>query len=488
MTTYRTDGEVTGLAPLRFHEQFDHIQRSMPDVPLAMGPDDAGEFFYEKGVVLARDGEEALLVEDTVRAHFTATPDLDPAPVRRAGPQTNRTGVTRIRVGDPARGDGDPAVGHALRALRAHEARAGRPLVSRNHVVHLAVNACPGDEPVPVPSGAGLNPAPDTTLYDPDTAVGVLVVDNGLTHDHRDAELLAHVRGETQPAERDEQGVLRPYAGHGTFIAGLLAAVAPNTDITVCNGLNDAGAVLESEFGNRLFEAVDKHGWPDILSLSAGTCNGRTDGLLGVESFMRELRDRGTLLVAAAGNNASATPFWPAAYAGLPEYADAVLSVGALRSDGEFGACFTNHGPWVTAYAPGERLTGVLAGLRTPVPYVYQHSTYDSCRFGFRYNCTCRHPHHTGLLSEERENTGGAADRVTFEGCAQWSGTSFAAPVAAGMVAAHMTAHKERDPRAARRQLLSSTTDVAEVRGAHVAALLPPTWRPVPVTRLAPIA
>ncbi|MYS47897.1 peptidase S8, partial [Streptomyces sp. SID5998] len=61
------------MAPQRFHEQFDQIQRSMPDVPLAMGPDDAAEFLYEKGVVLARDGEEARLVEDAVRGHFTAT-------------------------------------------------------------------------------------------------------------------------------------------------------------------------------------------------------------------------------------------------------------------------------------------------------------------------------------------------------------------------------------------------------------------------------
>ncbi|WP_234425883.1 S8/S53 family peptidase, partial [Streptomyces kebangsaanensis] len=370
------------MAPQRFREQFDQIQRSMPDVPLAMGPDDSAEFFYEKGVVLARDGEEARLVEDTVRAHFTRAPGLTADRVRRAGPETNRTGITRIQVGDPGHGDrgGDRAVAHALRALRAHEGRAGRRLVSRNHVVSIAVNACPGDEPVPAPLAQGTNPAPAETAYDEDTAVGVLVVDTGLMHDHRAVPLLAHVQGDAQVEETDDTGVLRQYAGHGTFIAGLVAAVAPNTDITVRGTLDDAGAVLESDFGHRLFEAVDAGGWPDIISLSAGTSNGRTDGLLGVDAFMRELRARGTLLVAAAGNNGSATPFWPAAYAGLPEYAGSVLSVGALRGDGEHGACFSNHGAWVKAYAPGERLTGVLTGFETPVPYVYQHSTYDACR------------------------------------------------------------------------------------------------------------
>ncbi|MFJ8806960.1 S8/S53 family peptidase [Streptomyces sp. NPDC102490] len=470
------------MAPQRFREQFDQIQRSMPDVPLAMGPDDSAEFLYEKGVVLARDGEEARLVEDTVRDHFTAMAGLTPDHVRRTSPETNRTGITRIQVADPGEGDGggDPTVAHALRSLRTMEGRAGRRLISRNHVVSIAVNACPGDEPVPVPLTEPPNPAPDGTPYDAATAVGVLVIDTGLMHDYRSYPLLAHTEGDAQIRECGDDGVLCQYVGHGTFIAGLVAAVAPNTEVTVRNTLNDAGAILESELGEKLFEAVDRGGWPEVLSLSAGTSNGRTDGLLGVHAFMEELRDQRTLLVAAAGNNASATPFWPAAYATLPGWEDSVLSIGALRSDGEYGACFSNHGGWVRAYAPGERLTSALTGFGTPVPYVYQHSTYDACRFGFSYPCTCQYPPHNGVLSEPGEAPA-KPDQVMFEGHAQWSGTSFATPVVAGLVASHMTAHKETDPRAASRQLLAANTEYAEVRGAHVPALLPPTWRPVSV-------
>ncbi|MFF9092476.1 S8/S53 family peptidase [Streptomyces sp. NPDC014802] len=469
------------MAPQRFREQFDQIQRSMPDVPLAMGPDDSAEFVFEKGYVLVRDGEDAAFVEDAVRAHFTATDGLVPDHVRRAGPRTNRSGITRIQVADPGEGThpGDPVVGHALRAVRHAEDRTGRRLVSRNHVVSIAVNSCPGDEPVPADRGAGPNPAAADGGYDPERAVGVLVIDNGLTHDYRAHPLLARTHGDLHPQETDEAGVLRQYMGHGTFIAGLLAAVAPGTDITVLGTLNDAGAILESEFGDKLFEAVDRHGWPDILSLSAGTSNGRTDGLLGVDAFMRELREQRTLLVAAAGNNSSASPFWPAAYADLPGYEDAVLSVGALREDGEFGACFTNHGPWVKAYAPGERLVSTFTGADTPVPYVYHHSTYDTCRYGFGYGCTCTTPRHTGLLSEDGD-ANAKPDQVMFEGLAHWSGTSFATPVAAGLIAAHMSAHKETDPRAARAQLLATDRQFAEVRGAHVPALRPPTWRAAP--------
>jgi subtilisin family serine protease len=478
------------MAPQRFHEQFEQIQRALPDVPLAMGPDDSAEFIYEKGVVLARDGEEAQVVEDTVRAHFTETDGLVPDQVRRAGPRANRSGVTRIQVGDPGQGEpgADRAVAGALRALRGAEDRTGRRLVSRNHVVHIAVNACPGDEPVPVPRSEPPNPSAAATPYDAGSAVGVLVIDTGLTHDYRSYPPLARAEGDAQSRETDEQGVLQQYVGHGTFIAGLVAAVAPNTDVTVRNTLDDAGAILEYDFGDKLFEAVEQGGWPDIISLSAGTSNGRVDGLLGVAAFMEELRTRHTLLVAAAGNNASAAHFWPAAYAALPEYADAVLSVGALRGDGEFGACFSNHGPWVQVYAPGERLTSALTGFDSPVPYVYQHSTYEDCRYGFVYPCTCRSPRHTGVLSEARAAAGGKPDQVMFEGLASWSGTSFATPLVAGLVAAHMTAHRERDPRAAARRLLADHAEFAEVRGSHVPALLPPTWRPVPVDRFAPSA
>ncbi len=84
------------------------------------------------------------------------------------------------------------------------------------------------------------------------------------------------------------------------------------------------------------------------------------------------------------------------------------------------------------------------------------------------------------MLSED--GTTAKPDQVMFEGLAQWSGTSFATPVAVGMIASYMTAHGVRDPRAALRQLLDGVTEFAEVRGAHVPALLPPTWRPVRAT------
>lgn len=49
------------------------------------------------------------------------------------------------------------------------------------------------------------------------------------------------------------------------------------------------------------------------------------------------------------------------------------------------------------------------------------------------------------------------------------------------MIASRMAAAGERDPRAARRQLLDDVDEFVEVHGAHKPALLPPTWSPVRV-------
>ncbi|AWS40940.1 S8/S53 family peptidase [Streptosporangium sp. 'caverna'] len=482
------------MAPDRFQEQFDQIQRAMADIPLSAGPDDAPEFLYEKGYVLARD-EEAHLVVDAVADRFRETPGRERL-VRRAGPETNLGGVSRIQVGDPGEGGGwsDRNVSDALRVMRDQEYRAGRRLVSRNHMVTIAVNCCPGDEPVP--RALPRNPEVVQNALPSGNPVSVLVIDTGLVRDYKayweegssiEGDLNrggGSIGGDGRVDPIDDRGILKQYVGHGTFIAGLVAAVAPDTRITVRNTLQNAGAISEYELGGKLFEAVSG-GWPDIISLSAGTPNGCHSTLKGLEPFMEALRaqDR-TLLVAAAGNNSSATPFWPAAYAALPGYEDAVVSVGALRGDGEFGACFSNHGSWVKVYAPGEGLVSTFTGIQEPVRYEYQHSTYDACRYGFSYACTCQRPRHVGALSEKRHPTPDDVETTRFDGLAQWSGTSFATPLVVGMIADYMTANKETDPRKAARELFAANTGLAEVRGCCVPALRPTTWSPTSVVKL----
>jgi len=78
-----------------------------------------------------------------------------------------------------------------------------------------------------------------------------------------------------------------------------------------------------------------------VLSLSWGSETGSEI----MESIFRAASGKGLLIVAAAGNEPTGRPFFPAAY-------DAVIGVGALNPDGTRWVN-SNHGEFVSFYAPG---------------------------------------------------------------------------------------------------------------------------------------
>ncbi|WP_424531453.1 S8/S53 family peptidase [Sphaerisporangium viridialbum] len=488
----------------RFMEQLGQISRAM-GLPLVAGPEEDPRFLYERDHILVPVGELPEVVPVVnARRRFSVTPPHE----REA-----RAGLLRIRVTDPDDPDSrDGGVTRALDAIKLAETRSGgRRMGSRNHIIAITtggVNSCPSDEPAFTERDwhPGLTPPSS----DPVPPVSIVVIDTGLLIDHdllypwmrevvptpgeplKGGGLPAGVRPSDPVADPDP--VVKEYVGHGTFIAGIIAAIAPRAAVRVSGKLIHAGAIDEQRFGHEVLDAVGaqwaglteldgRTRWPDIISLSAGTSNEDGRPLLGLERFMAQLADHPeTLLVAAAGNNGSDHPFWPAAYTALPEYREAVLSVGALRPDGRYGACFTDHGEWVQVYAPGERLVGAFLGTpEHPRKYRYQHSTYDHCRWrqtsvhDFDYDCTCGFPARTGELSASLAE----AATQDFTGRAEWSGTSFSTPAVAAMIANCMMENPGLGSREAAVKLLSgSAARTAEVRGRMVPALWPPLWSP----------
>jgi hypothetical protein len=295
-------------------------------------------------------------------------------------------------------GDVDPLV-----AVSDLERRLGPGVATPDHLLVVMPrgmgSVCPAIEPELPPDSVPLPPP------SPDRAAGkgvrVSVVDTGWWPDAaRHDWLAADVAGDVEVVDAD---AIHEYAGHGTFVAGVVRCMAPATTIEVEGFLTRGGAVWESEIVEELQEAVTDPDGPDLISISAG---GRTRHGAPMLSFLvlrdvaraglRARKGRPAYIVAAAGNDGADWPLYPAAF-------DWVLSVGSLDADGSVSD-FSNFGDWVDVYARGRDLVNAF-----PV------GTY-----------TCYEPEHRGEV------------RV-FDGLAQWSGTSFSTPVVTGTIAALMS-------------------------------------------------
>jgi hypothetical protein len=244
----------------------------------------------------------------------------------------------------------------------------------------------------------GVDPSFAGSIRTWDTAecVRVAVLDTG--HAAESDALLANpfsaVDGDPDLGmDGDGDGFLDPVAGHGTFIGGLIARIAPGCGLMVKRVLTNYGDGQESAIALAILDLVaqppDQR--PHILNLSFSGYTLEDANCLrnAIEAAMAE----GIVVVASAGNDGVCRPAFPAAF-------DGVVSVAALGPDGP--APFSNWGSWVRACAPGVDVA----------------STF------YIGNCS------------EKEKYG--VDPDTYTGWALWSGTSFAAPVVAAVLARTM--------------------------------------------------
>lgn len=236
----------------------------------------------------------------------------------------------------------------------------------------------PADMPEPLETALPDPPAPASGAR----RVVVAVLDTGVAP-HRWFrgrawfEDLPDDRLEVLDADHDAR--LDVLAGHGTFVAGILAQHAPGAELQIVRLLGSDGVCDELDL------VVALHRLPpvDLVNLSLG-CHTWDDHPSAALAEVVSSLD--APVVAAAGNDATDRPFWPAA---LPS----VVAVGALDAAGEGPARFTNRGDWVDACAIGEHVASSFVDLA------------------------------------------GAADSF-----ARWSGTSFATPVVVAAIARELAA------------------------------------------------
>jgi len=183
----------------------------------------------------------------------------------------------------------------------------------------------------------------NTTIGDP--SVLVAVIDTGIDWNHPDLAANYVALGNDwvndDPDPMDDEG-------HGTHCAGIIAAVINNSigvaglaqvRIMAEKGLDQYGQGYEDDLANAIIHAVDQGA--DILSNSWG---GYGESAL-IHDAVKYAYDSGVLVVAAAGNEATSSKVYPAAF---PE----VIAVSAT-DEYDNPAYFTNFGEWVELAAPG---------------------------------------------------------------------------------------------------------------------------------------
>jgi len=394
------DNEPPGRSPTRLETQIrlivEGLRRSEPPREVDVEPPewrerDTVDYLYQRDAILIRD-------EDLDR--------VLPLLVNPVVLDSLINGLTLLTF-QGVRVDGEERRGLTVpQVLAVLDETVGVGVMTPNHVVSITPGAtyCPATEPEET---SATEPDPGVCPGQQDgTGVLATVVDTGLVPEAPDRHAwLAGVDGVEDPIPANRE--IPPYAGHGTFIAGVLRCMAPASAVFVERVFKQGGALLESDLVKALDKALDRT--PDIISLSAGTRTRSNLPLLSFEAFWeRRLRHyKGVVLVAAAGNEGDRGPFWPAAFPWT-------VSVGALAANWRSRASFSNHGGWVDVYAPGEGLVNA-----------YAEGTF---------------------VCQERPHKG---EKRTFHDMARWSGTSFSTPLVAGLIAARMSRTGENGRQAA---------------------------------------
>jgi subtilisin family serine protease len=199
----------------------------------------------------------------------------------------------------------------------------------------------------------------------------------------------AEVPDEDRDRNRD------PAAGHGTHVAGIIARGAPDARIVVRRLLTSpVGLASELDTAKALRSAGDEGA--HLINCSFGGTTLFDAPPLATERALASLPP-GVVVVAAAGNDGTERPHWPAA----SKRVIAVGTVGREKDDDEWKQVdFSSWGWWVDCCAPGVQIP----------------STF------LRWN--------------------GGDDEPVFDGFAAWSGTSFSSPAVTAAIAAYTMANK----------------------------------------------
>ncbi|HUQ55882.1 S8/S53 family peptidase [Lentzea sp.] len=241
-------------------------------------------------------------------------------------------------------------------------------------------------------------------------------------------------------------GELSTHSGHATFITGLIQQVEPDATVLSIRVMHNDGIASSGVISYALSQllarvvaaqsptstAQDRAKMVDIVSLSLGNFLEGDFGAAQRDELTKaidELRGRGVIVVAAAGNFASSREFYPAALAKRTGGEDPVtnggppvISVGALNPNLTRSLFSNDNDRWVTCWARG-------AALVSTFPQATNAARAAALRIFKRIRpalVTENDPINFRESMESDDYSGGFA---------MWSGTSFATPLVVGKLA-----------------------------------------------------
>ncbi len=161
--------------------------------------------------------------------------------------------------------------------------------------------------------------------------------------------------------------------GHGTHVAGIIVANQNNKlgMAGISTGKVVAVKVLDSQGIGTSYDVAEGINYcagrtdVNILNLSLGS---DTPSVYIQEALYYAVNMKGKLVVAAAGNADTDSPFYPAAFAESSEFIGKILSVAAAgykssessSADYDCKANYSNYGSWVNIIAPGTDIYSTL--------------------------------------------------------------------------------------------------------------------------------
>ena len=166
-----------------------------------------------------------------------------------------------------------------------------------------------------------------------DQSIIVAVLDTGINKDNLDLadRVVAEVNFTNSPTSDD-------LYGHGTHMAGTIAAIAPECRLMNVKVADDAGRCEPSVVARGIIWAVD-HG-AKVINISLSMI--ASPNLVEAVNYAWS---QGAILIAAAGNKGGSEPSYPAYYVNC-------LAVAGTNANNSL-ALLSSYGDWVDVAAPG---------------------------------------------------------------------------------------------------------------------------------------